>query len=85
MAVRYKHKSRFVLCAQYQYTVFLQFDFDSIIYLRCLSVSEQGKQKSSDLRERAIKWDGKQKVTDHICCELINYTDEVMYGLFLSW
>jgi hypothetical protein len=36
------------------------------MYLRCLSVSGQGKQKWSDMRERAIKWDGKQKDIDDI-------------------
>jgi hypothetical protein len=34
------------------------------MYLACLSVSGEGKQKSSDMRERAIKWDGKQKDID---------------------
>jgi hypothetical protein len=50
------------------------------MYLRCLSVSGQGKQKSSDMRETAIKWDGKQRgIDDIICCEFrINYMDEIM-------
>jgi hypothetical protein len=61
------------------------------MYLRCLSVSGQGKQKSRDMRKRAIKWAGKQKGIDDICCEfLINYIDERMVLFFplpcnLSW
>jgi hypothetical protein len=34
------------------------------MYLACLSVSGRGRRKLSDLRERAIKWDGKQKGID---------------------
>jgi hypothetical protein len=38
------------------------------------------------MRERAIKWDGKQKVIDHvICCEFeIKYVNEVICMLFVS-
>jgi hypothetical protein len=56
------------------------------IYSRCLSVSEQEEQKSSDMREKAIKWGGKQKVIDDLtCCEFqINYMDEVMCMLLFT-
>jgi hypothetical protein len=55
------------------------------MYLRCSSVSGQGKQNSNDMRERAIKWDGRQKGIDDIICYefLINYMDEIMV-LFCS-
>jgi predicted transcriptional regulator len=55
------------------------------IILNILSVSEQGEQKSSVMRERAIKWDGKQKVIDHIiCCEFqIKYVYGVICMLFV--
>lgn len=69
----------FSMYAQYEHTSFLWY----YIHLACLSVSGQGKQKWSDMRKRTIKWDGKQKGIDDICCEfLINYMDEIMVLLF---
>lgn len=59
--------------------------FDSILNWTCSSVSEQGEQKSSVTRERAIKWDGKQKVINHVICYefQIKYVNEVICMLFM--